>query len=242
MLNIAYIIALPEIPRERVICWLTNQPLMKQRDLKFHPDKQVTFDSEDGTLEGMLTTPEEKGPIGTVVCHPHPLYGGTMDNLVVRDICKALADRGRVVLRFNFRGVGKSQGAHGGGIGEIEDVLSALGFLRGTVGVEEVDLAGYSFGSMMALRASLRDRSVKRIACVALPVDHYDETNMRSRPDLKVLLVGGDKDDLAPLEGIERFAEALGDQGRVEVVRGADHFFGGRTATVAGLVADILCR
>ena len=165
-----------------------------------------------------------------------------MDNLVVIDICNALADRGRVVLRFNFRGVGRSQGIHAGGVGEIEDVLAALRFLKGTEGVADVDLAGYSFGSMMALRASLRDKDVNRVACVALPVDYYDDTEMGARLDLEVLLVGGDKDDVAPLGAIKRFGGTLGDRATVKVIEGADHFFGGRTAAVGELVAEHLCR
>jgi alpha/beta superfamily hydrolase len=145
-------------------------------------------------------------------------------------------------LRFNFRGVGLSKGGYDNGVGEVVDVLSAVGCLRGQGGVRRVHLAGYSFGSMMALKAALRDDGIGRFAGVALPVDHYAPVDMGPRPDLDVFLVVGEMDEIAPVVSIEAFAKVLGDMGRVEVVPGADHFFGGRTRKVGELVAHFLSK
>jgi alpha/beta superfamily hydrolase len=216
----------------------------------FFPDERVSFDSEGVALEGALTTPNpdtigkagfdmDRIP-GLVVCHPHPLYGGTMDNTVVTAISEACAKSGRRCLRFNFRGVGGSRGAHGDGKGEVVDVLSALGYLRGLKRSGRVDLAGYSFGAMMALKAALKDKEVGRLACVALPVDYYEEVDLDPRPELEVLLVCGERDDIAQPSSIRKVLERLGDRGSFELVPGADHFFGGRTDAVGELVAEFL--
>jgi alpha/beta superfamily hydrolase len=218
----------------------------------FFPDERLSFESEGIILEGALTTPDEETVRkagytmdrvpGLVVCHPHPLYGGNMHNTVVNAISEAGVRSGRRCLRFNFRGVGGSEGVHGEGKGEVLDTLSALGLLRKMEGSGKVDLAGYSFGAMMALKAALKDNEVEKVICVALPVGYYDEIDMGPRPDLQVLLVCGENDDIAPPAVVRKLYGRLGDKGSFELVPGADHFFGGRTETVGELVGKFLSQ
>jgi alpha/beta superfamily hydrolase len=207
-------------------------------------EKMVTFDSDGLTLEGILGRPEDgnEGGLGVVVCHPHPLYGGTMDNMVVWGICDCLKKVDATYLRFNFRGVGESQGTHDDGKGEVQDVLSALGFLKGQDGIARVRLAGYSFGAMMAYNASHLSEDVDRVGCVALPVDYYTDLDFGPEHDVKVLLVGGSEDDVAPEGSLRRFLKSLGERGALEVLEGCDHFFGGNTKKVGETVATFLTK
>ncbi len=132
--------------------------------------EHTTIPCGDITLETAWHFPETKKPWpAVVVCHPHPLYGGTMSSNVVFGICQALAERAIAALRFNFRGVGKSGGEFGEGVGEQEDVKAALDFAIATDGIdtERIGLAGYSFGGMVALPVAIRDERVKKLALVS---------------------------------------------------------------------------
>src|SRR5260370_6743333 len=117
-------------------------------------EKQVAFRSGDVTLEGRLANPGGDAP-AAVVCHPHPMYGGSMFNNVVDAILSAMWQLEYSTLRFNFRGVGASEGEHDGGIGEADDAASAMAFLLSQPGVRKDDavMAGYSFGAMVAVNA-----------------------------------------------------------------------------------------
>lgn len=208
-------------------------------------ERMVLFDSGSLRLEGVLTPLEENvspSGLGVVVCHPHPLYGGTMENMVVWGICDALRHRGLIGLRFNFRGAGGSEGSHDNGVGEVEDVISALGYLKDDIGVPTVRLAGYSFGAMMALRTALSKPSIDRIALVALPGLYYDKVDLTARHDLDVLLMGGSKDDVATPEDLVRYSDGLPGGARIEIIDGADHFFGGKTKVVGEMVARFLAE
>src|SRR5271168_3068545 len=116
---------------------------------------QVTFRSGDLTLEGLIANPGGNAP-AAVVCHPHPLYGGSMYNNVVDAVVEAMGQRNWAVLRFNFRGVGSSEGEHSGGVGEAEDAVAAAGFLAEHLGLplKQVVVAGYSFGAMATALAA----------------------------------------------------------------------------------------
>jgi len=131
---------------------------------------QVTFRSGDLTLEGLLANPGGNAP-AVVVCHPHPLYGGSMYNNVVDAVLAAMWQAGYATLRFNFRGVGASDGEHDGGPGEVDDAVAAMAFLLAQPGVrrEGAIMAGYSFGAMVAVTAGYARADVARIVAVALP-------------------------------------------------------------------------
>src|SRR5271169_6313902 len=136
---------------------------------------QVSFRSGDLTLEGLLANPGENSP-AAVVCHPHPLYGGSMFNNVVEAMLAAMWQAGYATLRFNFRGVGASEGEHDGGPGEVDDAVAAMAFLLAQPGVRKEDavMAGYSFGAMAAVSAGFERAELARIVAVALPLAMAD--------------------------------------------------------------------
>jgi len=203
--------------------------------------QEVTFACEDFELEGVLHIPEGKvrKTLKVVVCHPHPVFGGSMENMVVQRICEAVAERGVEALRFNFRGVGASGGFHNGGVGEVEDVLAAVRYLRKGRKTVKVGLSGYSFGASMAVLAAKKDKAIERVATVALPLRLIDVgAPPTKRP--KILLIAGKSDLVAPISELEVYAKGSKGNAKLEPIPGADHFFGGKMQLVGKLVADFL--
>ncbi len=179
------------------------------------------------TLEGLLHLPDGGGPSpGIVVCHPHPQYGGDMYNNVVSALVRAALHGGFAALRFNFRGVGESEGTHAGGQAERDDVKAACTFLAGQTEIdsERVALAGYSFGAAMALLAA-PDVSPAGLALVSLPT----VAGELSPPggDFPLLLVSGDRDEYSDTAALALLAETAGERARLEVMPGVDHFWSG---------------
>jgi uncharacterized protein len=190
-------------------------------------EEHVTFKAGDLTLEGLMANPGG-GARAAVVCHPHPMYGGSMNNNVVEAILATLWQFGCSTLRFNFRGVGASEGEHDGGIGEVDDALEALTFLQSQDGVhhEAAIMAGYSFGAAVALEAGLRNADIGRIVAVALPVAMIPPPSSE-RVTKPILLASGDRDSYSPIPKLEELVRKLGAAAQLEIVKGADHFFGG---------------
>lgn len=207
-------------------------------------ETRVTFPCGDLSLEGVLSVPEGKGPFAAVVvCHPHPLYGGMMDNNVVIATCRALAQTFIPSLRFNFRGVGGSQGKHADGIGEQDDVTAALSFLSSmeTVDQSRIGLCGYSFGAGVALQVAAREEQVKALALVSPILSRPSPIERYVNPKL---LLWGSQDLALPAANVKRFTEELPEPKQYEVIPKADHFWWGyehRAATlVAAFFADTL--
>jgi alpha/beta superfamily hydrolase len=195
----------------------------------------VTFPSGGLTLEGLFHRPQAVPYPAAVVCHPHPLYGGDMHNSVVAAVCQALVEADIAALRFNFRGVGRSLGRFGDGVGERADAIAALAHLRQTESVDpaKVGIVGYSFGAAVALVAA--DEQVAAVAAISTPAFG------RGIPELTIrcptLLVSGDRDDVAPPGQLTALAEMIGPRCQVALVRGADHFWWGHEDKVAQAVA-----
>jgi len=185
--------------------------------------KKVTFLSEDYEIEGLFNKRDQDK--GVVVTHPHPLYGGDMYNLVVETIVHVYYQKGYSTLKFNFRGVGKSQGEYDNGIGEQKDVLAAIAFLFET-GIKQIDLAGYSFGAWVNAHAIREDASVQNIMMVSPPVGFMDFQSISAMSDLK-LVIAGSRDDIAPVDIIRKTLPVWNPDARFEVIDGADHFYGG---------------
>ncbi len=189
-------------------------------------ERAVTFEADGLRLEGILHAAEANGSSSfpsVAICHPHPLLGGDMDNNVVMALFEKLADHGFVALRFNFRGVGNSEGEHGGGRDERVDVVAALDFLAAqpTVDAERLFLAGYSFGAAVAL--STPYPGLVALAAVSPPL-----TSVESLANLcPTLLVFGESDKLAPASGLARADFALPADSRTAIISGADHFWWG---------------
>jgi uncharacterized protein len=203
-------------------------------------ETQVSFRSGDLILEGLLANPGGGAP-AAVVCHPHPLYGGSMFNNVVEAILAAMWQAGYATLRFNFRSVGASEGEHEGGPGEVDDAVAAMTFLLAQQGVRKEDAAmtGYSFGAMVALSAGYERAEVARIVAVALPLAMAD-ARIPSGASKPVLLVSGDQDSYSPVAGLQALKAKIGDSARLEIIAGTDHFFGGCEAELSRAIAAAL--
>lgn len=217
-------------------------PVLDPAEERKMPEEPVTFTCGDFELEGVLYKPEkrERTGISVVVAHPHPMFGGSMESLLVRRICESINERGVRCLRFNFRGVGASGGFHNGGVAEVEDVLAAVRFMRGKGKKAKVWVAGYSFGAAMAVLAARKDRSIKRIACVALPLRLIDLGPAEVQKGQELLLISGGIDTVAPTSDMTAFVERSEGRASIVVIPGADHLFGGRMQQVGRLVAEFL--
>jgi alpha/beta superfamily hydrolase len=188
-------------------------------------ETSVTFEVHDGTrLESRLALPGSSSK-GLVVCHPHPLYGGDMDNPVVIRVAEVAQALGLATLRFNFRGVGASTGTHGGGESEREDVKAALAALASRLPARSsVGLAGYSFGAWVSA-AVAAGQELPALALVAPPLGMRDLDFVTRVPE-PTLLVAGTRDQYCPLEALRKLGERL--EAQVEIIEGAEHFFFGK--------------
>jgi hypothetical protein len=197
--------------------------------------RPITFTSEGLTLEGVLYQPAFSPFPAAAVCHPHPLYGGDMNNNVVVAVCQALAEAGIASLRFNYRGVGRSEGQYGDGLGERTDAAAALAYLRQLAQVDQgkVGIVGYSFGATMALMAA--DEQVAAVAAISLPAFSQGVADLAIR--CPTLLISGEQDEIAPAVGLATVSRMIGSQCQVTVVPGADHFWWSHEKEVAELVA-----
>ncbi|HUY28760.1 MAG TPA: alpha/beta family hydrolase [Candidatus Binataceae bacterium] len=199
-------------------------------------ESAVTFRSGELTLEGRFARPARAGASpGAVICHPHPMYGGSMDNNVVEAIVSAMWRCGYATLRFNFRGVGASEGEYDGGAGEADDARAALSFLSEQGCAGGLVLAGYSFGAGIAMRAGLGDSRVARVIAVALPVAAMD-SGADAPATQPVLFVSGDRDSYSPIATLEQTARTLGAAATLRVIAGTDHFFGGSESALADAI------
>jgi hypothetical protein len=165
------------------------------------------------------------------VCHPHPLYGGTLHNKVVFHMMKALNSVGFPVLRFNFRGTGLSEGEHDHGRGEVDDVRSALDWLDAEFRLPLI-FAGFSFGAAVGLAAACGDERVRAVVGLGLPMSAIDERTYDFsflRTCLKPkLFISGVRDQYGPRPALESLVEGLPEPKQLLRIEGADHFFEGR--------------
>jgi alpha/beta superfamily hydrolase len=202
--------------------------------------KPVSIPCGDITLEGEWLFPDGEGPFpAVVIAHPFPPMGGTMQNGVVTAIWQALVSRGIAALRFNFRGVGQSQGSFNEGVGERDDVRAALEVALMTEGidVERVGLAGYSFGAMMSVPVALRDERVKCLAVVSAPLseDNWKKLDEYRRLHLAVI---GENDEVVPMELFRGQMEKESDFGKYRVITGGDHSLFSHEGEVGEVVAE----
>jgi len=186
--------------------------------------EKIKFLSENYEIEGLLNKRDKNK--GVVITHPHPLYGGDMYNLVVETIVHVYNIKGYSTLKFNFRGVGKSQGQYDNGVGERKDILAALSFLA-DIGMERIDLAGYSFGAWVNAQAAIQeDIFVEHMAMVSPPVGFMDFHAISAMNVLKFVITGN-RDDIAPSDVVKKMLPTWNPDARFEIIDGADHFYGG---------------
>ncbi len=201
--------------------------------------KEITLGGAAGRLEAILWRPKESLgiPLAAVICHPHPLYQGTMHNKVVYQAAKALDSLGIPVLRFNFRGVGASEGVYDHGRGEEDDVRAALDYLAAEFPGSPLLASGFSFGAWVGLRVGCGDARVTELIGLGLPIDDrklpFDYLRTCAKPKL---LVQGENDQYAAKSGFESFAAGFHPEAiaatRVVFVPG-DHFFSGHLNEMA---------
>jgi hypothetical protein len=189
-----------------------------------------------GTIETLLQEREGVAPGAiALVCHPHPLYGGTLHNKVTHRLAATLFDLGATVLRFNFRGVGRSEGTHDRGRGELQDTLALLDWLRRRHPAAEAWMGGFSFGSWVASRAAASEPAVRRLVLVAPPVHTQSFDEMRTCPVPK-LVIQGTADEVCKPENLARVFPTWAEPKRLETVEGASHFFDRRLGELGAAI------
>lgn len=185
----------------------------------------VTLPGPAGQLEGVLQTRGAETPeVAAVICHPHPEYGGTLHNKVVHRAASTLLERGVAVLRFNFRGVGKSEGRFDQGAGELEDARAALAWMTERFPSARRWLAGFSFGAGIAAALVASEPGVERLVLIAPPVRRADFGLLR-RLAIPKLVIQGTEDTVCPLEALEREFAYWAEPKHLIRVPGASHFF-----------------
>ena len=204
-------------------------------------EKRLAFDSGKLKLVGVLSTPERgRGPFpGVVVCHPHPKYGGDMNNNVVLAAVTGLTGQGIAVLRFNFRGMGGSEGSYTGGPGEQEDVLAAIAFLEAQKEIDRTrtGLAGYSFGAGIAADVAPKSSTVRALALIAPPTPNLGTPEFRGYAAPKLILAG-DMDTFMPIDIIRSHTAKMAGLVELSVLLEADHFMGGYEGDIATRVGE----
>ena len=202
--------------------------------------QDIMLPSGDLALEGTLHLPADEGRFpGVVICHPHPRYGGDMYNVIVATLAQSLCDAGIAALRFNFRGVDMSEGSFDGGNGEIQDAEEALNYLSLSENVDasRVGIAGYSFGAAVAMAAASRSNLAQAIVSIACPSRVFNEMSAQEMLLPKMLILGEHDHDF-PAQQFKFMARRYSDPKQVEIIDGADHFFGGHVAQVVGLATS----
>jgi alpha/beta superfamily hydrolase len=201
--------------------------------------RNETFDlaGPAGRLEAILMHPEAEPVAAAVVCHAHPLQGGIMHFKVVFRAAKALQRQRVAALRFNFRGVGRSEGTHDLGRGEQDDVRAALGEMERRVPGLPLVLGGFSFGSSMALRVGAADPRPRAVFALGFPAGMITDASFVGAVRAPRLFVQGEKDDIGPPGVLSALVERLPEPRRLVVIAGADHFFAGKLEELEETIA-----
>jgi uncharacterized protein len=189
--------------------------------------ESLLLEGPAGKLESILEAPEDAAPVeAALVCHPHPLYGGTMHNKVVYRLARGLRRSGAVVLRFNFRGVNRSQGTFDNGIGEIEDARAALGWLRARYPTLPYTLAGFSFGSRIILKLGCELEGASRILAAGFPTRAGEVPALDTCTVPKIFLQSTE-DQFGPRAEFARWFDTVREPKRLIWIAALDHFFAG---------------
>jgi alpha/beta superfamily hydrolase len=193
--------------------------------------RSLFLDGPAGRLEALLNSGAQNATHAALVCHPHPMFGGTMHNKVVFHAMKALNSFGFPVLRFNFRGTALSQGEHDHGVGETDDVRTALDWLDREFHLPLI-FAGFSFGAAIGLRAACPDERVRAVISLGVPLNPVDERsyelNFLQSCHKPKLFVSGSRDQFGARAKLEALVNALPEPKKLVIIESADHFFEGR--------------
>jgi len=206
--------------------------------------QSVSLSGPAGRLEALLNAGEPGVPYAALICHPHPVHGGTMHNKVVYHAAKALNGFGLPVLRFNFRGTGLSEGVHDHGRGERDDIQAALDWLEGKYSLPVI-FAGFSFGAATGLKASCPDPRVVGLIALGIPLSvqerlyTYSCLSTCTKPKL---MISGDHDQFAPAANLDEIFKMAAEPKEFVLVEGADHFFEGKLPIMRQAISTWLPR
>jgi len=200
--------------------------------------QKLLIEGAVGELEISLTCPKNNSEPDTyaIVCHPHPLHGGTMDNKVVYMIASTLTMLNVGVVRFNFRGVGKSEGQFDQGDGEVKDLHAVANWLDMTLYPQHIWLAGFSFGSYIALRAH-QDLQAERLLLVAPAVQRFDFSKLYTT-EIPTLIIQGDQDEVVSPDDVRKWVNAQKIMPQFKELQGVDHFFHGQLKTLRDTIIN----
>ena len=205
---------------------------------------EVTFNGPDGRIEGIYHQSTVKKSPAALILHPHPLYGGTMNNKVVYSLYQAFKKNDFSVLRINFRGVGRSQGKFDNGVGELADAATALDWMQNhNQDISNFWISGFSFGSWIAMQLMMRRPEIQAFAVASPPVNKYDFSFLSPCP-AKGLIVQGDQDSIVSENAVSEFADKISKQKNTDIdyqiIFGADHFFREKTDDLVDVVSNYI--
>ena len=201
--------------------------------------EKFSIDGPAGRLESQLDEPKDPSARGAVViCHPHPQHGGTMHNKVVHTLARAFVRVGFTSLRFNFRGTEASEGSYDNGVGELDDALAAIDWMRAHRPAEPLWLAGFSFGAAISVRAAV-ETEVDGLISVA-PAVYRFANGLQDQPRCRWLIVQGDEDELVAVNETIDWVNSLDPGPELLVMDGAEHFFHGRLIELRAAVENFV--
>lgn len=205
-----------------------------------YPKGDLFIPASHGRLESILKEPKGEPAGAALVCHPHPLGGGTMHNKVVFRTAAGLVDAGLITLKFNFRGVGASTGVHSEIEGGKEDVRDALNYLAEKYPETPITLAGFSFGSRVGTEAGMGDNRVVRLISIGTPVDKYRDYEFLKNLRKPILFVQGDHDEFGSLENLKKLVNAVAENTETKLVvfENSGHFFDEHLSELRDAIRD----
>lgn len=192
--------------------------------------KKIRFQSQELSLEGILYLPEsEENLPAIIVCHPHPDFGGSMDNNVVNAVCDKVYKSGISALKFNFRGVGISEGKSTGGKEEHKDVLSAFNFLieQEKIDKNRIGIVGYSFGAYVGLKAGIDEERIEVLVGISPPITFFDFYFLKNESRPKFFVIG-ENDSFVQIDKFKIFFETLQEPKSYKIISSVDHFWIGK--------------
>ena len=205
---------------------------------------EVIFNGPEGRLEGRYHHSKKPGAPIALILHPHPQFGGTMNNKVVYAMYTSFVKRGFSTLRFNFRGVGRSQSTFDNGQGEMSDAASALDWMQAhNPNASSCWIGGFSFGAWISMQLMMRRPEINGFISVAPPASQHDFSFLAPCP-ASGILIHGDRDEIVPVDSVDKLAAKLKSQKNItidyEIVKGCDHFFGNHMVQLNKIVDDYL--
>ena len=203
--------------------------------------EKIVVETKNGHLEALIDKPSENSQSNeyfAVCCHPHSLHGGTLTNKVVYTLSRAMAAKGIPSMRFNFRGVGKSDGIYDGGVGEQEDLVNVVSWMQERYPNKKLILGGFSFGAFVSIMAA-KQLNPEMLISIAPPVGRFDFSMMGS-PLCRWSIIQGEEDELVKCNDVEHWSKGLGNHLSFIKIEGASHFFHGKLVELRSIVENII--